>query len=191
MRCCGSAPLGLLYCEFNFLGATFMTEPYLGELRVFGFKFAPKGWAACDGALLSIASNKGLYSLLGTSFGGDGNTTFALPDLRGRMPVGIDPRDESFVLGSSGGAEAVTLSDETLAPHSHRMRAASVPPTTAIPINAAFAPVISGFAVPPSNSVAMTDLIDPAGDGAAHDTMQPFTTFMICIATSGIFPSRN
>ena len=168
-----------------------MPVPFLGEIRAFGFGFVPRGWAACDGTVLDISSNQALYSLLGNTYGGDGNRTFALPDLRGRMPTGVDTRDPSLGLGASGGQEAVTLTVETLAPHTHQLRAAEAAPNSVTPIVQAFAPLETGYATSPSAPISMTEMIDTSGLGVGHDTMQPFCTMLICIATHGLYPSTN
>jgi microcystin-dependent protein len=170
-----------------------MSEPFLGEIRMMGFNFAPRGWAMCDGQILPINSNQSLYSLLGTTYGGDGRTSFALPDLRSRTPL---HRSDQFDLGEKGGGETVTLTNAQLAAHSHAAKG-----TTAIGDVNKGAPTRS-FATPgdlgdpiyhnASNLVAMgSGMISNTGGGQAHNNMQPTLTITFCIALQGLFPSRS
>ncbi|MFK4835115.1 phage tail protein [Microbacterium sp. ZW T2_14] len=168
-------------------------DPYIGEIRCFGFNFAPRGWLACEGQLMSISQNSALFSLLGTMYGGDGATTFALPDLRGRASLGagaapgLTPRNE----GDAGGAEVVTLTAPALPPHSHTV-AASSSASTKNPSGAT--PAVTGAGA----SYGTTDdlIMDPAmigggGDAQPHDNMQPYLVLNWCIAIDGAFPPRD
>jgi len=174
-----------------------MSEPFLGEIMIVGFNFAPRGWAYCDGQLLPINQNQSLYSLLGTTYGGDGRTTFALPDLRSRTPI---HKGDMTSLGEKGGAETVTLTSAEMAAHTHAVKGTSeIADKGAVGPNAdrAFATVpqnepndvIYGNA---ANLVSMAAGIVPnAGGSQAHDNMQPYLTLGFVIALQGLFPSRN
>ena len=168
-----------------------MSDPFIGELRLFALPFTPSGWAACDGQVLEIARNEALYSLIGATFGGDGKTTFALPDLRGRTPIGVEGGAAHLALGARGGAERIALSVETMPPHRHGLRAAPAAPTVVAPTDAAFAPLAGGYVDAPSSSVAIAGALAEEGTGAAHDTMQPFTVLQVCIALSGLYPAQG
>ena len=157
-----------------------------------GFNFAPRGWAFCDGQLLPISQNQSLYSLLGTTYGGDGRTTFALPDLRGRTPTGFS---QNAALGAKSGAETVTLTEAQMPSHSHDAVASSNEansgdPTGNLPSTAP-EPVYATYAVGASSVAMGSGMITNAGGGQAHNNMQPFQTVAYCIALQGIFPSRN
>ena len=170
-----------------------MATPYLGEIRVVGFGFTPKGWLSCNGQLLPINQNQALFSLLGTTYGGDGRVTFALPDLRGRAPVHFG-NDTS--LGERAGEEAHTLSTAELPAHQHQLLASADFANANGPGNAVpaakprggpdiYAP--AGSAVSPLNPQAVAT----AGGSQPHQNMQPFLTLNFVIAAQGIFPSRN
>jgi microcystin-dependent protein len=171
-----------------------MSEPFLGMLAIYGFNFAPRGWAMCNGQILSIAQNTALFSLLGTTYGGNGQTTFALPDLRGRVPnhQGQGPGLSSYSLGQEGGTETVTLTVNELAQHTHTYTPhASSAPTTKNPsgnyIAATGSPIFGT-----TNDVGMhADTTDIAGGSQPHPILQPYLTLNFCIALEGIFPSRN
>ena len=164
-----------------------MSEPFIGEIRPFGFSFTPRGWALCDGQLLPINQHQALFSILGTTYGGDGRTTFGLPDLRGRvaMHVADDRR-----LGTRGGAEAVTLQPEHMPHHTHGVSASTGLATSGAPEGAAPATTREATYAADGPTVAMAGTT-PAGGGQAHDTMGPFLTISYCIALVGVFPSRN
>jgi microcystin-dependent protein len=175
-----------------------MSDPFIAEIRQFGFNFAPRGWATCDGQLLPIAQNTALFSLLGTTFGGNGTTNFALPDLRGRMPLhfGLGAGLSSVSLGESGGAEAVTLTTAQLPPHLHNVLASADLAASADPSgNVMGAKGRGGVNVyaPASNLTALAPgaVNASAGGGQAHDNVQPSSVVNFCIALQGIFPSRN
>jgi microcystin-dependent protein len=174
-----------------------MDTPFLGAIFMFGFNFAPRGWATCDGQLLSIAQNSALFSLLGTYYGGDGVQTFALPDLRGRVAVhqGQHPGGSVYTIGEVGGEETVTLAVSQMPVHNHIVEANSNPGDTGAPGGAIFANsgatdreyLASGLA-----NVAMSpSIISASGGNQPHDNMQPFLTINFCIALEGIYPSRS
>jgi microcystin-dependent protein len=165
-----------------------MSTPFLAEIRIISFYFAPKGWAQCDGQLLPIAQNQALFALLGTTYGGNGTTTFALPDFRGRTPMHADLA--SFPLGSRGGEEAHTLSIAELPAHSHPISASSAAANAGSPANASWS--ISTAAYDPAVNTNMNpNGINPAGASQAHNNMQPYLVLNLIIALQGIFPSRN
>jgi microcystin-dependent protein len=167
-----------------------MAEPFLSEIRIMSFVFAPKGWALCNGQLLPINQNQALFSLLGTTFGGDGRVNFALPDLRARTPIHVG---SGHTLGERGGEQAHTLSIAELPTHTHVARGSSS--------NAGNTPsntTVLGKSNPqacyggPSNLVAMdARTMGNTGGSQAHLNMQPFLTLSFCIALQGIFPSPN
>jgi len=177
-------------------------DPFLGQITVFPYNFAPKGWALCGGQLLPIAQYTALFSLLGTQFGGDGRTTFGLPDLRGRVPIGqgSGPGLTPAVMGELTGVEAVTLNQNENAVHSHGFPAHAVQATTNAPSGAAVAEgqstgrgggPIKTYAAPGQPvSLAATQLGPPVGGNRPHNNLQPFLTLNWCIAVTGIFPSR-
>ena len=168
-----------------------MAEPFLAEVRIMSFEFAPKGWALCNGQLLPINQNQALFSLLGTTFGGDGRVNFALPDLRGRIPVHVG---SAHTLGERGGEQAHTLSIAELPQHLHMAIATTAVATTNNPSSAVMlaqstAASLYGSA---SNLQAMAPAaIANVGGSQAHLNMQPFLTVSFCIALQGIFPSPN
>jgi len=164
-----------------------MAEPFLSEIRLMSFVFAPKGWALCNGQLLPINQNQALFSLLGTTFGGDGRVNFALPDFRGRVPIHVG---SSHTLGERGGEQAHTLSIAEIPTHTHTLRASSSSTgTVAVPTNNFLAPVSNSYGAP-INLVAMApSSIANVGGSQAHLNMQPFLTVSFCIALQGIFPS--
>lgn len=164
-----------------------MAEPFLSEIRLMSFVFAPKGWALCNGQLLPINQNQALFSLLGTTFGGDGRVNFALPDFRGRVPVHVG---SSHTLGERGGEQAHTLSIAEIPTHTHTLRASSSSTgTVAVPTNNFLAPVSNSYGAP-INLVAMApSSIANVGGSQAHLNMQPFLSISFCIALQGIFPS--
>ncbi|GAB4536506.1 MAG: tail fiber protein [Roseibium sp.] len=171
-----------------------MSEPFLAEIRLIGFNFAPRGWAFCDGQILPINQNQSLYSLLGTTYGGDGRTSFALPDLRSRTPI---HRGDGHSLGQKGGAETVTLTAAQIAAHTHAVRANSLPGTSTEPRDAYFSapsdPADLTYREPAAaTTTAMrSGTVTNAGGGQAHNNMQPYLTLNFCIALQGLFPSRN
>jgi microcystin-dependent protein len=169
-----------------------MTQPFLGEMRMFSFDFAVRGWAFCAGQMLSIAQNTALFSLLGTTYGGNGVNTFALPDLRSRVPLGQSaPASSNYVLGQQGGTENVTLNQNQLPQHNHLMQAAGAAttgdPAGALPATStASKPYRSG---PPSAQLATSTGLN--GGSQPHSNIQPYLTVNFSIALQGIYPSRN
>jgi microcystin-dependent protein len=165
-------------------------QPFLSEVRIFSFEFAPKGWALCNGQLLPINQNQALFSLLGTTFGGDGRVNFALPDLRARTPIHVG---SGHTLGERGGEQAHTLSIAELPTHTHVARGANATADNTDPTGAFLAsPVAAVGSVygPPSGLVAMNSAaITNVGGSQAHLNMQPFLTLSFGIALQGIFPS--
>jgi len=172
-----------------------MSEAYLGEIRMFPAGWAPRGWAPCDGAILSIQSNTALFSLLGTSYGGNGSTTFALPDLRGATPMHFGTSSdlaESFSLGERGGAATVTLTAAQLPSHTHPVLARSTSATTSEPSAsagwaAAPQPAYGSGSTTPMSTAAMS----ASGGGQPHENMQPYLTVYFAICVAGIYPSRS
>jgi microcystin-dependent protein len=168
-----------------------MAEPFLSEIRIMSFVFAPKGWALCNGQLLPINQNQALFSLLGTTFGGDGRVNFALPDCRGRAPIHVG---SSHTLGERGGEQAHTLSIAEIPTHTHVSNASSNPATTNTPDATLFLAQSTGDSAwgPGTNLVAMNpQMVTSVGGSQAHLNMQPFLTLSFCIALQGIFPSPN
>lgn len=163
-----------------------MAEPFLSEIRMFSFVFAPKGWALCNGQLLPINQNQALFSLLGTSFGGDGRVNFALPDYRGRIPMHVG---EGHTLGERGGEQAHTVSIAELPQHTHVLNAATAGAETSVPASNVLGPALNAYA-PPSNLTSLQPgTVTNVGGSQAHLNMQPFLTLSFCIALQGIFPS--
>jgi len=175
-------------------------DAFIGEIRMFGGNFAPRGWALCNGQLLPISQYSALFSLLGTTYGGDGRTNFALPDLRGRVPIhaGQGPGLSSRQLGQRGGVETVTLTTQQMPAHTHTanvVQAAdssvgtSDKPGNMLPArNAASTPQYGATANTTLNGTTVT--VENSGAGQAHENMQPYVTVNYIIATEGIFPSR-
>lgn len=182
-----------------------MSEPYLSMIEAFGFNFAPRGWALCAGQTMSIAQNQALFALLGTTYGGNGTTTFNLPDLRGRLAlgfgqgVGLSP----YALGASGGEEAHQLSANEVPSHTHALNAVNNGQANGTNIPAGGVLMGSGYGIEANNPVeniysntaptlAMAaNAVGPAGAGLPHENRMPFLTINYCIALQGIFPSRN
>jgi microcystin-dependent protein len=167
-------------------------DPYLAEIIMFAGNFAPKGWALCDGQLLAIAQNTALFSVLGTTYGGDGVTTFGLPDLRGRVPLhpgtgpGLSPRQ----LGESDGVESVTLVTDQIPAHNHGLLAAAQDPVGRDPTNNSLSQAQIYTTRPPTVSMQSAS-IGPTGGGQPHDNMQPFLGINFIIALEGIYPPRD
>lgn len=166
-----------------------MAEPFYAEIRIVSFNFPPKGWAFCDGQLLPINQNQALFSLLGTSFGGDGRTNFALPDLRGRVPIHVGG---GHTLGERGGAQAHTLSIAELPPHVHTASGSTADGDVPTPTGAVLASSpVKIYAAPTSLTMIAPNTIANVGSSQAHLNMQPFLTLSFCIALQGIFPPQN
>jgi len=168
-----------------------MAEPFLSEIRIMSFVFAPKGWALCNGQLLPINQNQGLFSLLGTTFGGDGRVNFALPDLRARVPIHVG---SGHTLGERGGEQAHTLSISELPQHVHSANATTAVATTNTPdgtLLLAQSTASQLYGSPANLDVMSPSAITNVGGSQAHLNMQPFLTLSFCIALQGIFPSPN
>src|ERR1700738_3255719 len=152
-----------------------MSNPYIGEIRMFGGNFAPAGWAFCDGQLIPISENDALFNLIGTTYGGDGQTTFALPNLQSRVPVHVGP---SFALGQSGGVETVTLTTNQIPSHTHQASCFAVGGNSASPSACRWAAssdtAINPYAPPPSDSTLSAQAIAIDGGSQPHDNMIPF-----------------
>jgi microcystin-dependent protein len=160
----------------------YVNTPYLGQICIFPFDFAPRGWALCNGQLLAINQNQALYSLLGTTYGGNGRTTFALPDLRGRVAL---HKESIFPIGQTSGQTAVTLSHSNLPMHNHALIMSTTSDDDADP---------SGNYIVGNNSLINGTLASPTigitGGSQPHDNMQPYLVLSFCIAITGLFPSR-
>jgi microcystin-dependent protein len=171
-------------------------DPFIGQIQAFGFNFEPRGWMFCNGQLISIAQNSALFSLLGTTYGGDGITTFALPDLRSRVSIhqGQGPGLSNYALGESAGTEQITLLSSNLPTHSHSavMKITSNQATTGNGSNS----FLGGAAIYDAEDVEATlnpaaITVGNAGANMPHDNMQPYLTVNYCIAIYGIYPPRN
>lgn len=172
-----------------------MSNPFLGEIRMAGFNFAPRGWAYCAGQLLAISQNDALYALVGTTYGGDGVNTFGMPDMRGRLPInqGTGPGLSTYVIGQKAGTESVTLTTSQIPIHSHTINAASGGARSGSPSTTLLG---SGEADVYNNDSASTVAMSPnaiaqSGGNQPHDNMQPYLCINFIIALEGIFPSRN
>ena len=172
-------------------------DPFLGEIRILPFTFAPVGWAQCDGQIVPIAQNTALFALLGTTYGGNGTTNFQLPDLRGRVPMdaGNGPGLTSRPLGSTGGATTVTLSSAHLPLHSHALQGSGALGTTGSP-SGSLPAVITGrgsnlYTTATTPAATMRQTVGNAGGGLPHNNVQPWTPVLFCIALTGIFPPRT
>ena len=165
-----------------------MSEPFLSEIRIMSFVFAPKGWALCNGQLLPINQNQALFSLLGTTFGGDGRVNFALPDLRARTPIHVG---SGHTLGERGGEQAHTLSIAELPEHTHTLNGSSADGSQTVPSGTMLAkaapanPYIAPQSLGAMNPASITNV----GGSQPHLNMQPFLTLSFCIALQGVFPS--
>ena len=172
-----------------------MADPFVAEIRIFPFNFAPKGWAWCDGQLLPISQNTALFSLLGTTYGGDGKSTFALPNLKGSAPLhpGQGPGLSLYSLGEKGGVETVTLLESEMPAHAHTLRASSDPADVQQPSPArSLARSAPGFAyfAGNQNTTLSPNALSPAGGDAPHNNMMPYLTYYFNIALQGVFPPR-
>jgi microcystin-dependent protein len=167
-----------------------MAEPFLSEIRIMSFSFAPKGWAMCNGQLLPINQNQALFSLLGTTFGGDGRVNFALPDLRSRVPIHVG---SGHTLGEKGGEQAHTLSISEIPTHTHSLVGTTTTGSLVIAAgNLSGASPSQMYQPPDGNLAAMNPAsVSNVGGSQAHLNMQPFLTLTFCIALQGIFPSPN
>jgi len=173
-----------------FGGLIAMSEPFLAEIRMVGFNFAPRGWAFCDGQILPINQNQSLYALLGTIYGGDGRTSFALPDLRGRTPIHVGGGHSQ---GQKSGEETHTLSAQEMPQHQHPVRAGGAANT-----NDPSAALLAQTAATDPYYLTLANPVDMAGEAVSsvgssesHNNMQPYLAVNFCIALRGLFPSRN
>ena len=173
-----------------------MSEPFVGELRMFAGNFAPRGWAFADGQLLAVSQNDALFSLYGTTYGGDGRTTFGLPDLRGRVPIhagsgpGLTPRS----LGSKSGAETVTLTTAQLPSHAHAWPATNSAATERDPgghVPAAAAGTARAYGTTGTAITLSPDVVESTGGSSPHTNIQPFLCVHFIVALTGIYPTRN
>jgi microcystin-dependent protein len=172
-----------------------MAGPYVGEIRMFGGNFAPAGWAFCNGQLLAIAQYDALFSLIGTSYGGDGQSSFAVPDLRGRIPIhqGTGPSGATYMMGQAGGSETVNLTVGQLPSHSHPLVGAVVAgnqtsPADHVPANTVG---IAAYINDPPDGNMNAQAIEQAGGSQPHENMQPFLSVSFIISLFGIFPSQT
>ncbi len=174
-----------------------MSEPFIGQIKIFGFIFAPENWANCNGALLPINQNQALYAIIGTTFGGDGTTTFALPELRGRMALGHDlsnAKPYATPLGRIAGQETVTLTTAQMPTHTHSVQASSDDASEILPTDNVFATTNKTIYAQfnPNNLVNLnTNAVSSAGGGQAHENRMPSLAVNFCISLDGIFPPRN
>ena len=170
-----------------------MSEPYIGEIRMVGFNFAPENWALCDGSLLAISQNETLFNLIGTTYGGDGQTTFALPNLLGRVPVHVGTiQGMAFTIGLAGGTETVTLNSSQIPLHTHAPMAVSGGGTSNLPTNNAWAEWTgAAYTVGTPGAVMSTQATTSAGGGASHDNLMPFQVINFVISLFGVYPSQN
>jgi microcystin-dependent protein len=166
-----------------------MSSPFIGEIRMFAGNFAPVGWAFCDGTVMPISQNDALFNLIGTTYGGDGQTTFALPNLQSRVPVHVGP---GFTLGQTGGAETVTLTTSQITAHSHVPQANSAPGTQAGPSGGAWAQSTLNQFSSSSPSLNMSPAaLGSSGGSQPHDNMVPFLVINFILSLFGIFPSQT
>ena len=167
-------------------------DPFVGEITLFAFGRTPQGWMPCNGQVLNIAQYAALASLLGATYGGDGKTTFGLPDLRGKVVVnqGVSS-STSYPIGLTGGAESVALTIATIPPHSHTMRAVNTTPATNSPLGQMLAQSITPLYATSTNTQALAaGSMTQTGSGLAHENRQPSIALQFCIATVGLYPSR-
>ena len=171
-----------------------MSDPFIGEIKLFPYSFAPRGWALCQGQLLSISQNTALFSLIGTTYGGNGQTTFALPDLRGRVAVsaGQGPGLSSYELGEAVGSESVSLAESELPAHSHQVSVNGAGSGSKKPTNRFLGRASSGttYAGSANGKTLNPEAVMPSGGGQAHENRPPLLTLNYCIALEGIYPSR-
>jgi microcystin-dependent protein len=169
-----------------------MSNPFIGEIRMVGFNFAPQGWAFCSGQLMSIAQNNALFALVGTTYGGDGQNTFGLPDLRGRVPIhqGQSPGTSNYQIGQQGGTETVTLISSQLPAHTHPVAAAAggndTNASSGMPASGGPNLYATGAGTPPAPMTVM-----PTGGNQPHENMAPYVAISFVICLFGIFPSQN
>jgi microcystin-dependent protein len=166
-----------------------MSDPYVGEIRLVGFTFAPIGWAFCDGSTMAISQNGVLYQLIGTTYGGDGQSTFRLPDLRGRVPIHMDPNN---IIGSLSGAESVTLTAQQIPMHTHQAQCSGASSNTTNPAGNYWGSWADAQYSDQAPSATMNGgALGPVGGSQPHDNMVPFVALTFIIALEGLFPAQN
>ena len=165
-----------------------MSEPFLSEIKIMSFNFPPRGWALCNGQLLPINQNQALFALLGTTYGGNGQTTFALPDLRGRVPLHMG---NGFILGGAAGQEFHTLTQSETPAHNHFANVVNANADVIVPTNNFLGASNNLYQPGPPNTTLAPNTITNVGGSQPHENRQPFTVLNFCIALQGIFPSRN
>ncbi|MFD1990611.1 phage tail protein [Paenibacillus nicotianae] len=170
-------------------------EPFLGELRIFPYGFIPKGWLACNGQILSINQNAALASLLGQTYGGDGKTTFGLPNLQGQVPLGtgMAASTKTYTLGQKAGEANHSLTINEMPQHNHNVNASSATASSKTPTNNAWSAPAPNTYKPSAGATPVTlppNALSDAGTGTGHNNMQPFLALTICIATTGLYPPR-
>jgi len=170
-----------------------MSEPFIAEIKMFAGNFAPRSYAFCDGQLLSISQNTALFSLVGTIYGGDGRTTFGLPDLRGRVPIhwGTGPGLSNYPIGRKGGAEQVTLTAQQMPQHNHTVACSGNDATLGLPAGNVPATTGENTYSQSIDSTMKSNMIGNAGSSASHENRQPYLAVSFIIALQGIYPSRN
>jgi microcystin-dependent protein len=165
-----------------------MAEPFVGEIRLFSFGVIPRGWLPCQGQLLSIQQNQALFAVLGVQYGGNGSTTFALPDLRGRVPLNTSP---DYPMGATAGEPAHTVTVNEMPRHTHSVSASGEPATLVPPAGNVWPQSANTYSAVVPNVQMGADAVSVAGGSQAHNNMQPYLTINFCIATVGIFPPRS
>lgn len=171
-----------------------MAQPFVAEIRIFPFNFAPVGWALCNGQAMRISQNTALFSLLGVNFGGDGRSTFGLPNLQGNVPVnaGQGPGLSLYNVGQSGGSPTVKLLDTQMPAHNHTLRAQSGSATTTSPVGAVPATTsIPTYAAPGGSATLNAGALQNTGGSLPHNNLQPYLVLNFCIALQGVFPPRS
>jgi len=183
------------FCSFQLMPnvSSAGADPFIGEIQWFAGNFAPRGWAFCDGQLLPINQNQALFSILGTTYGGDGRTTFALPDLRSRAPLhrGQGPGLSNRNLGSKGGTETVTLSVAQMPAHTHTAKAKNATGTENVPNDRSLANIRRGYSTDAADVAMDESTVGSAGGGQPVNNMQPYLGLNCIIALQGLYPSRN
>ena len=173
-----------------------MSQPFVGEIRMFGGNFAPLGWAFCNGQLMPISENDALFNLIGTTYGGDGQSTFALPDLQGRLPIhqGQGPNiSQNYMIGEKAGVESVTLTTQQIPQHNHAMITSTAAATSASANGniLATSPTISSYVIDAAGPQLVTSAVQSVGGNQPHENLMPFQCVSFIISLFGIFPSQN